>query len=87
MPVDMTMYSQWLKTEHDRLHIVEEWPEGSVKDAALHAIQSKLASLARSAPADAPPVECEICLNRQLSAVGQLRLVPQSFDEKTEVAA
>lgn len=58
------MYSQWLKTEHDRLHIIEQWPDGPAKSAALAAIRSSLASLARIAR---PTVctDCETCLNRQ----------------------
>ncbi len=80
------MHSQWLKTEHDRLHIVETWPDGSLKDAALAAIRSKLASLARSAPANAPQLECEICLNRQRNlGLVSLHLVPA--DDESGLAA
>jgi hypothetical protein len=60
------MYSQWLKTEHDRLHIVEQWPDGPQKSAALAAIRSSLNSLARTAPSHIE-LNCEICLNRHRS--------------------
>jgi hypothetical protein len=76
------MHSQWLKTEHDRLHIIESWPDGSLKEAALAAIQSKLASFARNAPANALRLDCETCLNRQRSlGVVSLHLVPQAVDQ------
>jgi hypothetical protein len=71
------MYSQWLKTEHDRLHIVEQWPDGPHKLAVLTAIRSSLASLIRKAPS-AVSLECEICLNRQIaSAVVAFRAFAQ----------
>jgi hypothetical protein len=59
------MYSQWLKTEHDRLHIVEQWPDGPHKSAALTAIRSSLESLARKATSRIE-FDCETCLNRHL---------------------
>jgi hypothetical protein len=60
------MYSQWLRTEHDRLHIVEQWPDSPHKLAVLTAIRSSLASLIRKVPS-AVSLECEICLNRHPS--------------------
>ena len=58
------MYSQWFKTEHDRLHIIEDWPDGPSKLAALAAVRSAIASLLRVAP-EKSPFDCEICLNRR----------------------
>jgi hypothetical protein len=37
-----------LAMEHHRLHIIERWPEGANKDAALASIRSALAGLLRS---------------------------------------
>ncbi len=58
------MHFQWLTTEHNRLHVVEEWADGPAKDAALAAIRSTLASLLRNAPVDMHLPLCEVCLGR-----------------------
>jgi hypothetical protein len=62
------MNSQWLKTEHHRLHVVEEWPDSPHKEAALNAIRSKLASLMHSLPPESSGSGCEICLSRPASS-------------------
>lgn len=59
------MHFQWFTTEHHRLHVVEEWPDSPHKEAALAAIRSKLASLARNLPSGSHLVDCEACLNRE----------------------
>ncbi|HUJ50269.1 MAG TPA: hypothetical protein VLW25_08715 [Bryobacteraceae bacterium] len=59
------MHFQWFTTEHHRLHIIEEWPDSPHKEAALAAIRSKLASLARNLPSNSHLLDCEICLNRE----------------------
>jgi len=59
------MHFQWFKTEHHRLHVIEEWPDGPQKQAALAAVRSKLASLARNLPGDADLARCEVCLNHK----------------------
>lgn len=59
------MHFQWFKTEHYRLHVIEEWPDSPHKQAALAAIRSKLASLARNLPREFHWHDCEICLNRR----------------------
>ena len=83
------MNSQWLKTEHHRLHVVEEWPDGPHKEAALSAIRSKLASLARDVSPETRVRVCEICLSRQTSS-SLFRLHPlrrASDDARTDRAA
>jgi len=76
------MNSQWLRTEHDRLHAVEEWPDSAYKEAALIAIRSKLASLMRSLGPDGSGLDCEVCLSRQgrsaLTAIPPKRRVPEN---------
>jgi hypothetical protein len=52
------MLCEWIRTEHQRLHIVEEWPASTHKDAVITAIHSTLASLLRDLPI--PPI-CAIC--------------------------
>ena len=59
------MHFQWLRTEHHRLHVIEDWPDSPHKQAALAAIRSKLASLARNLPPELHWQDCEICLNRR----------------------
>jgi len=57
------MHPEWLAMEHYRLHVVEEWPDGPYKHAALAAIHSTLDSLTRRHPgAERPP--CEVCSSR-----------------------
>jgi len=59
------MHGEWIVSEHHRLHIIEEWPEGPGKAAALAAIRSKLESLSRSLiPGKAIP-DCEVCRSRK----------------------
>ena len=80
------MNSQWLKTEHDRLHIVEQWPESPHKQAALEAIWSKIASLTLALSDDCH-LQCEVCLSRQ--TVGIVRFpVPGTVGvEQVDMAA
>jgi len=59
------MYAEWIATEHHRLHIVEEWPEGPHKEVALAAIQSSLHSLLQNHQPDGPLATCEICVSRK----------------------
>jgi hypothetical protein len=59
------MYAEWIATEHHRLHIVEEWPEGPHKEVALAAIQSSLHSLLQNHQPDGPLAACEICVSRK----------------------
>jgi len=65
------MYAEWVAAEHHRLHIIEEWPEGSHKEVALAAIQSSLHSLLQNHRPDGALAACEICLSRK-KAIGKL---------------
>jgi hypothetical protein len=81
------MYSQWLKTEHDRLHIVEQWPDGPHKLAVLTAIRSSLASLIRNAPAMGC-LDCETCLNRHVGhGVAAFRALAPAVESSSTVLA
>jgi hypothetical protein len=57
------MNTQWLAMEHYRLHVVEQWPDGPHKEAALTAVRSTIESLTSRAPSDAALV-CSICSAR-----------------------
>ncbi len=59
---------QWIRTEHDRLHGVEEWPDSPYKDAVLTAIRSTLKRLAASFAPKEPP-QCMVCASRKTEAV------------------
>jgi hypothetical protein len=63
------MHFQWLTTEHNRLHVVEEWPDGPMKDAALRAIRSSLESLMRIVPEHMTLPVCETCLSHRSSLI------------------
>jgi len=55
--------SEWLATEHNRLHSVELWPEGARKEAALSAIRSTLESLSRPSGTVPARFDCIVCQN------------------------
>jgi hypothetical protein len=59
------MHAEWIATEHHRLHIIEEWPEGAQKEVALAAIQSSLQSLLQNHQPDGGLAACEICVSRK----------------------
>jgi hypothetical protein len=50
-----------LAMEHHRLHIIEEWPEGTRKEAALNSVQCSLAGLFRSESSDGASWRCIAC--------------------------
>ena len=62
------MYTEWLATEHHRMHLIEKWPDGPLKEASLAAARSALAGLESTAPAEASAFSCEICAARRGSA-------------------
>ena len=81
------MYFQWHKTEHDRLHIVEQWPDSPHKLAVLTAVRSSLASLIRKAPS-AVCLECETCLKQQASqAAAAFRVMTSAIESSSAVLA
>ena len=59
------MTFEWIAMEHQRLHLVEEWPDGPYKQAALAAIHSTLDGLLRTLHHGAALPVCEVCLNRK----------------------
>jgi hypothetical protein len=65
------MYAEWIATEHHRLHLIEEWPEGRRKEVALSAIQSSLQSLLQNHEPDGALAACEICVSHN-KASGKL---------------
>ena len=59
------MLREWIMGEQHRLHIVEEWPDGPYKEAALTAIRSALDSLSLDFRAAVNHPVCAICHNRR----------------------
>jgi hypothetical protein len=55
------MLTESLAMEHYRLHVIERWPEGDQKDAALGGVQSALDGLLRAETHDAPEWRCIVC--------------------------
>jgi hypothetical protein len=64
---EMNMQLEWIATEHHRLHVIEQWPESPLKEAALAATRSTLESLLRRQPVATLPV-CSICSSRKRSS-------------------
>ena len=59
------MYEAWLAAEHSRLHLIEQWPDGPRKEAALAAARSAMDGLLRGARSDEPGFRCFVCSNRR----------------------
>jgi hypothetical protein len=62
------MFTEWLATEHYRLHVIEKWPNGPRKEAVLASARSALESLLRTTPLSASAFRCAICADKQQSA-------------------
>jgi hypothetical protein len=59
------MYEAWLAAEHSRLHLIEQWPDGPRKEAALAAARSAMDGLLRRARTDESGFRCLVCLDRR----------------------
>jgi len=62
------MQREWLATEHYRLHVIEQWPNGPRKEAVLTAARSALESLLRTTPRNGSAFRCPICAGKRQSA-------------------
>jgi hypothetical protein len=62
------MHAEWLATEHYRIHVMEQWPDGPRKDVGLAAARSALESLLRTASPNEPAFMCSICASRRQNA-------------------
>ena len=58
------MHREWLAAEHYRMHLMEGWPDGSRKDAALAAARSAMEVLVQTMPKGCTYV-CGICAGRR----------------------
>jgi len=54
-----------LAAQHQRLHIVEQWPDGPRKQAAIGAIESALDSLLRHPDIQEAAFTCILCQTRK----------------------
>jgi hypothetical protein len=59
------MHTAWLAIEHNRIHLIEQWPSGPRKDASLASARSALESLQRSLPPESAAFRCAICATRR----------------------
>lgn len=59
------MYAAWLASEHSRIHLIEEWPDGPRKKAALAAARSAVNSLLRSSRSHESAFRCAVCESRR----------------------
>lgn len=55
------MNAAWLANEHSRIHLIEQWPDGTRKEAALAAARSALESLLQSAGSNRSSFHCMVC--------------------------
>lgn len=58
------MVAEWLAMEHYRLHVIERWPEGTEKEAALASVRSAVEGLLRNGSADTAQWSCLVCGRR-----------------------
>ncbi len=80
------MIFEWIAMEHHRLHLVQEWPEGPHKEAALAAIDSTLRGLLRTQRPGVILPTCEVCHNRKKAS--PVVAFPELFQiEHTDLAA
>ncbi len=63
----MERYRQFVAFEHYRMHVIELWPEGAAKQAALRSVQSALAGLLMPGASGTVPFECVECRLRLVS--------------------
>jgi len=80
------MHRQWLWFEHERLHEVEGWPDGPMKEATLAAIRSTMAMLKLQAP-DIEQPHCLACSTRLAPVVVIAPPVEDSGEKSASVAA
>jgi len=59
---EAVMRNAWFAVEHHRLHVIEEWPDGPQKEAALEAVRSSLAQLSGKIAGGIPA--CIVCADR-----------------------
>jgi hypothetical protein len=78
------MQREWLAAEHYRLHMMERWPEGSVKDAGLAAARSALENLTRTVP-QASSYLCPVCAGRRHS-ISEVPRAPREREHSTTLA-
>jgi hypothetical protein len=56
---------EWIHFEHNRLHCVEEWPEGERKDATIASIRCGLEQFSKEMGGVDHTEFCPICAERQ----------------------
>jgi hypothetical protein len=55
------MFIESLAMEHYRLHLIERWPDGANKDAAIAGVRSALEGLLRSECRNTAQWACIVC--------------------------
>jgi hypothetical protein len=76
--------NEWLASEHQRLHSVEQWPDSPRKQAVLDAIQSTLDSLSRHPGAAQGKFSCFLCESRKTKLIV---LEPLAYREPLPISA
>jgi len=76
---------EWLAMEHYRIHVIELWPDGPRKDAALAAARSALEGLA-STISKGSSFTCATCTSRR-ETVTVIPSTPPGYRFASGVAA
>jgi hypothetical protein len=76
------MHREWLAAEHYRMHLMEDWPEGSLKEAGLTAARSAMEVLVRTMPPGCTYV-CGICARKR----HPIAVVPRASREHQQETA
>lgn len=62
------MRNSWLAFEHYRIHVMEQWPDGPVKEAGLSAARSALEKLMRTISGESS-FRCATCASRRRAVI------------------
>ena len=62
--VGRPMHVEWIAFEHYRIHVIEQWPDGPMKQAGLASARSALDRMVRIMP-EGPSFACTICASRR----------------------
>lgn len=80
--------TEWLASEHQRLHDVEQWPDSPRKQAVLGAIQSTLDSIARHPGTAQGTFTCFVCQSRKTKLIVlEPQVEPRTYCEPAPILA
>jgi hypothetical protein len=72
------MHSEWLAFEHNRIHVMEQWPDGPRKDAGIASARCALESLAHMLP-EGCSFECATCRLAAMTVIPNVHRPPSDL--------